>query len=111
MEHCKGVFITMDNSNFKVFFEIDKNGFYLRDVILEINHKTGIFEADENLLQVRPIGFFKPKWDGEKWVEGKTEEEFLEEGFLNAINPTPEEIAKAERELEVIELLLEMGLI
>ena len=87
-------------------YVIDEYGFFVKDEVL-----TKENEKEIKYVSIQPKGFYKPKWDGEKWVEGKTEEEFLEEEFFNALNPTSEEITKAERELEVIELLLEMGLI
>lgn len=58
----------------------------------------------------RTISFYKPKWDG-TWIEGKTDEEFLEEEFLASLQPSQNEVEKAERQLETIELLIELEVI
>ena len=85
-------------------YEVDKDGFIIER---HISDKSTTKYITTNL----PDGLFKVKWNGEMWVEGKTEEEFIEDAFLATLNPSPYEIAKAERELETIELLIEMGLI
>ena len=51
-----------------------------------INKQTGMFLRDDFTfdieteigLEVTPAqGFYHPKWDGEKWIEGLTEAEIL----------------------------------
>lgn len=89
------------------FYKIDGDGFYVETV-----HIPEPTDLANDFITVRPPqGLYKPKWTGSEWVEGKTEAEFLEDAFLASLNPSSEELAKAGRELEVIELLLEMGLI
>ena len=47
---------------------IDSNGFFVCDDFVE--------ELTEFTIETPcPDGFYLPKWDGEKWVEGKTAEE------------------------------------
>lgn len=58
-----------------------------------------------------PFGLFKPKWDGAKWVEGKTQAEIDEEAFLNSLSPSADEIEIAEFEIKVLNTLMEVGLI
>lgn len=45
---------------------IDGKGFFIEDAFVE--------ELTENTIAVEcPSGFYLPIWDGEKWVEGKTD--------------------------------------
>ena len=47
---------------------IDANGFFVCDDFVD--------ELTELTIETPcPPGFYLPKWDGEKWVEGKTAEE------------------------------------
>lgn len=47
---------------------IDSNGFFVEDAFVD--------ELTEFTIETPcPDGFYLPKWDGEKWVEGKTAEE------------------------------------
>ena len=47
---------------------IDTNGFFVCDDFVD--------ELTEFTIETPcPDGFYLPKWDGEKWVEGKTAEE------------------------------------
>ena len=47
---------------------IDSNGFFVEDAFVD--------ELTEFTIETPcPEGFYLPKWDGEKWVEGKTAEE------------------------------------
>lgn len=47
---------------------IDSNGFFVEDAFVD--------ELTEFTIETPcPDGFCLPKWDGEKWVEGKTAEE------------------------------------
>ena len=65
-----------------------------------IDKETNLFIRDDFLfneeteigLDVEPSqGFYLPKWDGEKWVEGKTREEIDFIKTSVAIEPTIEE--------------------
>ena len=47
---------------------IDSNGYFIEDAFVD--------ELTEFTIETPcPDGFYLPKWDGEKWVEGKTAEE------------------------------------
>lgn len=46
---------------------IDSNGLFLRD---DFEARHGEIELDVVPAQ----GFYLPKWDGEKWIEGATQE-------------------------------------
>ncbi|WP_394896301.1 hypothetical protein [Clostridium paraputrificum] len=55
----------------KKVLRINTDGFYIEDVIL-----NPIEEIPSDCIETYcPEGFYKPKWDGEKWVEGYTSEE------------------------------------
>ena len=47
---------------------IDKQGFFIEDAFVSVLTEFTIQESC-------PGGFYLPKWDGEQWVEGKTQEE------------------------------------
>lgn len=87
--------------------KIDPQGF-----LVGVEHINQTEQVNFDYVTVKPPqGLYKAKWTGGEWVEGKTEEEFLEDAFLVSLNPSERDLAKAERELETIELLIEMGLI
>ena len=47
---------------------IDENGLFVEDAFVD--------ELTEFTIETPcPDGFYLPKWDGEKWVEGKTADE------------------------------------
>ena len=55
----------------KKVLRISTDGFYIEDVIL-----NPIEEIPSDCIETYcPEGFYKPKWDGEKWIEGYTGEE------------------------------------
>jgi hypothetical protein len=62
--------------NMKVI-KVDKNGLYVEDVIL----KNGDDIPDDCIATPCQDGFYRPKWDGAKWVEGGV-----------APIPTPEQV-------------------
>lgn len=49
----------------KAYYIIDKNGYYIETVYLI--KQEGIDYS--NYIEIEPIGFIKPRWDGEKWIE------------------------------------------
>ncbi|EHI98056.1 hypothetical protein CDLVIII_1357 [Clostridium sp. DL-VIII] len=70
--------------------KIDDNGFFIEDVLLENKEIT-----PDDCIEINcPVGFYKPKWDGDKWVEGLTKEE-LNVIKNKTIQPTQEEILRA----------------
>jgi hypothetical protein len=63
--------------------KIDGNGLYIEPVILQDNDGIG------DLIDVPvPEGFYHPKWDGNQWVEGLSEEEI--DQIKNAPKPMSE---------------------
>ena len=62
------------------------------------------FEYNEEIeiaLEVKPSqGFYKPKWNGEVWVEGATQE------YIDSLQPAPQEPSIGDRvsALEMMEL-------
>lgn len=52
----------------KIGHAIEKNGFWVGDVI----EGSGIVP---DVTTTCPDGFYKPRWDGQKWAEGETPEE------------------------------------
>lgn len=93
--------------------KINSNGMFLEDLIVEEKPQNM-----SNLIETPcPSGFYHPKWDGENWVEGLTQEEIDElnnqpqeptenEMIMLAIAglDTQREIDKTETELAIAEL-------
>lgn len=82
-----------------------------------IDTETGMFLRDdfdfdsetEIGLEVEPAqGFYLPKWDGEKWVEGLTQTEIDAIKAEAPKEPTPEERI-AEMEAEIARLKSELN--
>lgn len=99
----------MTKKEIKQGWLIDGNGFIVDSVIDENN--------DINVVTVpfptNPI-LIKPKWVGSEWIEGETQEEKEEREALerlNALQPSPEEVADSELEIKVLTLLMEMEVI
>lgn len=77
---------------------IDENGFFIRDDFAD--------ELTEYTIKTHcPDGFYLPKWDGEKWVEGLTEEELAMTPQPAAATPTAEERLQA-LEAAMLDLIL-----
>ena len=52
-------------------YKIDSQGFYLEDFIYEDGQ-----ELTDNIVTIDPPqGLYKPKWTGDRWVNGLTQEE------------------------------------
>lgn len=88
-------------------YKIDTYGYYVEDVILSSDDLV-----PSNCVTLQPPqGLYKPKWTGIKWIEGKAEDEFLEDEFLTSLQPSKSEVQKAKRELEIVNLLIELEVI
>lgn len=72
----------------KKVLRIDKQGFYIEDVIL---HDTELIQ-DDCVETHCPEGFYKPKWNGKEWVEGLTPEEIEEIQNKAEKNPSQYEL-------------------
>lgn len=89
----------------KLYRKIDDYGLFVEDVILESIPKDEEDNPDSRYIDVPvPNGFFHPRWDGEKWVEGLSEEEIKE-----LTKPQPKELSLEER-LESIKTQNELAL-
>ena len=83
---------------------IDTNGYFVEDAFVE-----SLTDADGNPISTYietpcPDGFYLPKWDGEKWIEGKSTEEIAAIQANVTVEKTPEE-----RIDELETLVLQMG--
>lgn len=96
----------------KQVYEIDDSGYikeiYLSDVI------DGVI-LDESKAHCIPLdipnGFYKAKWNGYEWEEGKSDDEFFEDYFFETLNPSFEEEENAKFEIKLIEKLTEWGIV
>ena len=83
---------------------IDTNGYFVEDAFVE-----SLTDADGNPIPTYietpcPDGFYLPKWDGAKWVEGKTAEE------IAAIQASVIVEKTAEQRIDELEtLVLQLG--
>ncbi|QAT43431.1 hypothetical protein [Aminipila luticellarii] len=82
----------------KKVIKIDENGLFVEDVIIQDGEKIPT-KCIETLCS---DGFYKPKWDGSKWVEGLSEEEI--NALVNIIpEPTEaERLASAEKAIAIL---------
>ena len=99
-------------------YEIDSNGFIIDNYVGEFNEGALVTDFGDKVMVLerlpQPLLFYKPSWDGAKWVEGETAEEKAERESaqaLESLKPSPEELADAELEIKVITMLTEMGVI
>ena len=89
--------------------KIDSNGYFVEDVLVESVPTIEIVNEDETTFTISDPsyisvpcqgGFYKPKWDGEKWFEGAETIEIIEE------EPTTEEVLS-----DLIQVLIDKGVI
>lgn len=80
---------------------IDEDGFFIEDSFVE--------ELTDLTIETPcPSGFYHPKWDGDKWIEGLTQEE-IDSIKSNSIQaPTDQERLEALENL-LTELILKGG--
>lgn len=72
--------------------KIDENGFFIEDAFVE--------ELTEfTIITPCPAGFYRPKWNGEAWEEGATQE------YIDSLKAQPQDPTEAER-LEALEMLM-----
>lgn len=85
---------------------IDKDGFFIEDIEVkadQTNTKEIIVTHCEN-------GFYKPKWNGTKWVEGLSQAELDEieyHQYLDSLKPKDEDLKNAQLELLMLDLLID----
>ncbi len=112
----------------KQIFEINENGFYLNDVIIESEEHYPRFYTETPFPQDdegRQLPFYRARWNGAEWIEEMTQQE-INEIRNQPIEPTHieimgqlnsereiQEIVKgqqiSELELQVLELKLQLG--
>ena len=76
--------------------KIDSEGLFLEDVILQDDEEL----PNDCIETLCPEGFYSPKWDGEKWIEGKTQAE------IDTIKNTPQPKSQIEILQETIDMLI-----
>lgn len=99
----------------KTVYEIDKDGFMTyRTADIDVGSPVPPNYVSEGLptdSEGNQLPFWRPRWDGEMWSEGKSQEEFDEEKVLESLTPSPEEMYNADFEIRMITLLFEMEVI
>lgn len=80
----------------RIVYKIDEEGFILWDTGLVIDEDEEIPEGYylQPLYVENQPSLYKPKWDGEKWIEGATQEE-IDELRQQSMLPTLEERIEA----------------
>lgn len=64
---------------FKPFYKIDANGFLIDSIGVEISEDNPDPDPPDGFIHIPPPpNYYKPRWDGESWVEGATSEEIDE---------------------------------
>ena len=85
----------------KQIFEIDTNGFYLKDVIIELESDYPQFYTDKPLpkdIDGNQLPFYIPIWDGNAWLENMAQTEI--DAIKNIPIPkTPTELLQEENEI------------
>lgn len=98
----------------KHIYQVNNAGF-IEEVFL------GEFDDDGKLIDPvgeyvttdlpQPLPFYRPKWDGTKWIEGATKvelEKHKEQQLLEDLKPSVKEIMDADLEIKILTMLLEM---
>lgn len=93
----------------KRLLKFDESNFYIGEDIVEDSHETLGNEYLADLDEV--ISFNKPKLVNSQVVEGKTENEFLEEQLIRSLLPSRKELEEADFEIKIITLLTELEVI
>jgi len=93
-------------------FKIDENGFVIDSVAITDSELS----SDVYITEPYPIDniLIKPRWNGNQWVEGETEEEKSErevKRLLESLKPSTPEITDAELEIKIVKILKELGVI
>lgn len=92
----------------KIFaFKVDSEG-YINDTVAV---DKGYELEDEVVSPIPPHVIYKARWTGTEWVEGKSQEEIDAEESLNSLIPTVDEVEHAENEMQILNILMEVGLI
>lgn len=102
----------------KQVYKIDSKGYLVDIYVAEIDDNGFIVDEDKKgfLTTDLPQGydFIRPRWYRGKWVEGATQDELDErdaERLMQALVPTPEQVADSELEIKILSLLIDMEVI
>lgn len=93
-------------------YEINREGYIINNYLIVGDVPIPESCITEQLPQ--PLIFYRPKWDGTKWIEGETEEEKANresQQLLGSLKPSPTEIEDAELEIKILTLLTDLGVI
>lgn len=86
-------------------FEIDEIG-YIKEIYVVDEG------AETELITVQPPqGLHRAKWTGAEWIEGLSQEELGEieyQRYLESLKPSKVEVKKAQMELLMLDLLVDM---
>ena len=92
----------------KLFRKIDVlTGIFVEDVLFEVHpvlvDSKGNQQLDPQYVEVEPSqGLYIPKWNGESWEEGATQE------YIDSLNPVPQELPLEEKNRSDIDYLAVM---
>ncbi|MGA3600346.1 hypothetical protein [Lysinibacillus agricola] len=92
-------------------YKVDDKGYIVNNYVVD-----GDVIVPDGCITVQlpqPLLFYRPKWNGNEWVEGETEEAKSEREsrqLLESLKPSPPEIADAELEIKMVTILTELGL-
>jgi hypothetical protein len=77
---------------------IDERGYWTGDVL-----KGSLIDPD--IHERCPDGFYKPRWDGIKWVEGLTQEEIDQLNNVPAPETDTQKIVRLESQIDELTLM------
>ncbi|MEK5432603.1 hypothetical protein MKY88_17180 [Lysinibacillus sp. FSL R7-0073] len=93
-------------------YTIDTKGFIIKSYL--VGGDIAVPSTAINVQLPQPLPYIRPKWDGEEWVEGETEEEKTEREerqLLESLKPSPKEIADAELEIKILTMLTDLEVV
>lgn len=93
-------------------YETNREGYIINNYL--IGGDVPIPESCVTEQLPQPLIFYRPKWDGTKWIEGETEEEKANresQQLLESLKPSPSDIVDAELEIKMLTMLKELGVI
>lgn len=99
------------HNKLKMVYEIDDNGKFIKDVILERENEEQEFVIPVNCVEEKPPQYYIKIWKNGEWIEGKPLEEIEEEKLNASLLPKEEEAKKAELKLEILNTIIEMEII
>ena len=105
-------------------YNVNEEGFILDNYVGEFDEEDNFVGLEGNLSVPegelvteplpQPLFFFKPRWNGSEWEEGESEEaqsERASEDVLKALQPSPAELADAQLEIKILNLLTDLEVV